>query len=513
VNIPVVLLLSVLASQDPVAHWTFDRDLQDSGAQSLPTKAEGRLEFIDSPIGKSGRAAVFNGVDAWIDVRPAKALGAGAEDFSVSAWILPLDRRSATIVGRSTWSLLMLDSGVLQFRSPAGTLTTGPGAAPVGEWSHVAVSVERGGVSRITVNGAVLGKGEIHAGNLDPETSPLAIGKGVDDPKLFAGLLDEVAVYSHALNAGEIQKVLEDGPPWLRPKAHARTPFPGKFELLENDVVVFTGGEDARVSQEQGYLETLLSLSAPGRRVHFRSMAWEGDTVYEQPRPLNFGSWTDQFRRCGASIIVAQFGQLEALQGKDGLDRFVTAYESLLSQFARTTERIILVSPAPFGKGQARGPELTARNADLKLYVDAIRGIAARHKFLFVDLSGPALGAEGISRDGLHLSGAGQWAAARETARQLEIPGLSDLDAPDARGEFRKDSVEKLRSAIRVKNGLWTDYWRPSNWAFLNGDRIEQPSSRDHVDRRIRWFPVEMQQYPALVRREEDRIDSLLEKK
>ena len=91
------------------------------------------------------------------------------------------------------------------------------------------------------------------------------------------------------------------------------------------------------------------------------------------------------------------------------------------------------------------------------------------------------------------------------------MPGLSDVDAPDATGAFRRESLEKLRGAIRAKNGLWTDSWRPSNWAFLNGDRMEQPSSRDHLDRRIRWFPVEVQQLPAMVLREEEKIEALLQ--
>ncbi|HEV3029376.1 MAG TPA: hypothetical protein VG457_17485, partial [Planctomycetota bacterium] len=343
--------------------------------------------------------------------------------------------------------------------------------------------------------------------------SPLWIGKGRDNSHLFGGLIDEIEVYARAIDAPEAARLTDQGMPWLRPKAHAKTPFHGKFELLPEDVVAFTGGEDARVGQDLGYLETLLSLSAAGRRVHFRSMAWEGDTVYEQPRPLNFGSWTDQFRRSGTSVIVAQFGQIEALEGKPGVERFAAAYESLLALFAKSTRRIILVSPAPFGPGVAHGPPLSAKNEDLQLYVGAIRNIAAKNDYLFIDLSTPAMSGEGLSRDGLHRSGAGQWMAARETARQLEIPGLSDLDAPDAGGAFRRESLESLRSAIRVKNRFWNDSWRPANWAFLNGDRTEQPSSRDHGDRRIRWFPVEIQRNPALLRREEDRIEGLLEKK
>jgi hypothetical protein len=240
-------------------------------------------------------------------------------------------------------------------------------------------------------------------------------------------------------------------------------------------------------------------------------MTWEGDTVYEQYRPLNFGSWTDQFRRAGVSVVFAQFGQIESLEGKAGVDRFSAAYEALLAQFAATTRRIVLVTPAPFGKSGAASPDLTKRNDDLKLYVEAIRKIAQKNGYLLVDLSTPAMAAEGLSRDGLHLSTAGQWMAAKETARQLEIPGLSDLEAPDERGAFRKESLEKVRSAIRYKNTLWTDYWRPANWAFLYGDRMEQPSSRDHVDRRVRWFPVEVQQLPVLVQREEAKIELLLQ--
>jgi hypothetical protein len=506
------VFLLLLAGQDsPVARWTFDVGWGDGGPRSLPTRAEGRLEALESPIGKGGRLAVFNGVDAWLEVDPPDKLGAGSEDFSVSVWVLALDRRPATLLGRKSWSIALLEGGALRFRSELGTLTSPPGACPPGQWNHVLVSIRRAAPSRILVNGGVVAGGEVRPGDLDPAQSPLLIGKGVEDPKPFTGLMDEVELYARALDVPEAEKLTDQGMPWLRPKARAKTPFAGKFELLEDDVVTFTGGEDARVGQELGYLETLLSLAAAGRRVHVRSMAWEGDTVYEQPRPLNFGSWTDQFRRSGTSVIVAQFGQVEALEGKSGVGRFGAAYESLLSQFSQSTRRIILVSPAPFGTGA--GPDLRAKNDDLQLYVDVIRKIAEKNGYLFIDLSTRAMSGEGLSRDGLHLSAAGHWAAARESARQLEIPGLSDLDAPDAGGPFRRESLENLRSAIRAKNRLWSQSWRPANWAFLNGDRIDQPSSRDHLDRRIRWFPVEIQSLPALVRREEHRIEELVEKK
>jgi len=49
------------------------------------------------------------------------------------------------------------------------------------------------------------------------------------------------------------------------------------------------------------------------------------------------------------------------------------------------------------------------------------------------------------------------------------------------------------------KNQLWFDYWRPMNWAFLHGDRIEQPSSRDHRNPKIRWFPEELEKFWHLI--------------
>ncbi|HZE97142.1 MAG TPA: LamG-like jellyroll fold domain-containing protein [Planctomycetota bacterium] len=505
-----------LQADAPVAQWSFDGDVRDSGASSFPTKTFGKLEYFDSPVGKSGKLAVFNGVDTYLEVTPPAELGAGSGDFGLSAWVVPLDRRPAPLFSRKGWSLALTEGGGLLFKSDCGSITAPGGSCAVGQWCHVYVNVRRADVkgnSLISVNGDVVGIGDLREGNLDPPGAPLLIGKG-DDGKLFGGLLDDVRLYGKAMDSADVSALTDAGMPWLRVgRAGKKDGFGGKFELATDDVVAFVGGEDARVGQELGYLEALLTLSPGGKKAHYRNMAWEGDTVYEQLRPLNFGTWTDQFRRHGVSVVFCRFGQVEALQGKDDVPRFEAAYEALLAQFAKTTKRIVLVSPPPFGKGAATGPDLAARNADLALYVEVTRKLAASHGFLFIDLTTPPMSASDLSRDGLHLSVKGQWEAARETARQLEIPGVSDLDAPDARGVFRKEVLETLRWSIRAKNALWTNGWRPSNWAFLNGDRMDQPSSRDHVDRRVRWFPVEVQQYPALVRREEDKIQWLVEQK
>jgi hypothetical protein len=68
------------------------------------------------------------------------------------------------------------------------------------------------------------------------------------------------------------------------------------------------------------------------------------------------------------------------------------------------------------------------------------------------------------------------------------------------------ENAGRLLALVRDKNKLWFHYIRPQNWAFLNGDRTIQPSSRDHLDPEIRWFPEEMKQWLPLIAAREREI-------
>ena len=62
----------------------------------------------------------------------------------------------------------------------------------------------------------------------------------------------------------------------------------------------------------------------------------------------------------------------------------------------------------------------------------------------------------------------------------------------DSARALEPSSAETLRQAIIKKNDLWFRYWRPTNWAFLYGNRQNTPSSRDHKNPGRRWFPEEL---------------------
>ena len=244
-----------------------------------------------------------------------------------------------------------------------------------------------------------------------------------------------------------------------------RTPEPpfedGTFHLEKDDVVVFIGQENFVREQKSGELESLLSAGFARQRPRFRSMAWEGDVVYKQWRDLNFGNWSDQLEAVGATVVIMQFGQMEALDGPDRMTDFKAAYHALLDQFARRTQKLVLVSPMRFEKPLAsHAPDLTARNDDVKLYAKSIEEIAAQRNALFVDLTRMS-NDNRLTDNGIHLTSEGLRRVGEEIASQLGV------EVDGAPGDL-------VRQAIVQKNRLWFDCWRPANWSFVYGDRVNQ---------------------------------------
>jgi len=295
--------------------------------------------------------------------------------------------------------------------------------------------------------------------------------------------------------------------------AALRTPFPnGRFTLERGDVVAFLGGADVAAAQQTGHLEALLAVKYRGLDVRFRNFGWEGDTVFAQPREVGFPPLLSHLKRCGASVIVVQFGRAEALSDGDSLSAFLAAYQKLLDECLQQSPRLVLVTPPPYEKVGALLPDLSARNRDLAAYARAIRDIARQRKLplvdLFAELDGQSSRETRLTDNGLQLTPRGQALVARAFARQLGFGELADrAGEPDENGVWPEAGFERVRQAVVAKNRLWFDYWRPQNWAFLGGDRTTQPSSRDHLNRNVRWFPGEMEKFVPLIQQAEVRID------
>ncbi|MGK0185646.1 MAG: glucose/arabinose dehydrogenase/mono/diheme cytochrome c family protein [Verrucomicrobiales bacterium] len=273
-----------------------------------------------------------------------------------------------------------------------------------------------------------------------------------------------------------------------------------RFSLGADEVVVFVGQENMVRVQKSGELEARLAMIFAAQRPQFRSMAWEGDTVYEQRRELNFGSWEEQLKAVDATVIIAQFGLMESLDGPERLPEFVAAYHRLLDRFATKTRRVVLIPPA------------TDPSKD---YAVAIREIAEQRGAIYCDLyddfHSPSIGQKDWSQplwnnSRIHLTPAGCELTALYIAQ--------DLFPEKAWPETKLFSA--LREAVVEKNRLWFNCWRPMNWAFAYGDRTTQlfgqPSQPSQPSQPIEdqpWLTQELAIYKALIDQEEARIFSL----
>ncbi len=296
--------------------------------------------------------------------------------------------------------------------------------------------------------------------------------------------------------------------PLVRCFAEVETPAPpfseGKFSPGPGETIALIGGTNTFDLQKSPYLETLLQLSYPELDLKVRNLVWQGDTVLHQTRPRFYftktgdkqpGSVPDQRQRVAPGIVFVNFGKMESLEPGDSLANFLKAYRTFLDQLQSRTRRIILFSPTPFFPVGPAKDQTQKRNEQLAQFEAAIRELAKERKFLYVDQFHPLAETPNpaLSSDGIHLSDAGQRQSAILTARALQFP----IDPVPA---LESPKLQALRQSLKRKDFLWHQYYHPTNWAFLYGDRQSQPASRSHLDKDKRWFRDEVDELPALIR-------------
>jgi putative heme-binding domain-containing protein len=280
------------------------------------------------------------------------------------------------------------------------------------------------------------------------------------------------------------------------------------FEFKPNDVIALTGGSNIERTRFNGYLQTSLTASKPELKIKVRNFGWEGDTVFEQWRDggnyqnldpkraqaekrtsAETGTdswrqqrdWRQQLKEVGATVVIAQFGQMESLAGLGKLPQFIEAYEKLIAEFADEGRRVVLLAPLPFERSSA-----------LNDYSQAVRGLAAKLGLTFV---------EPVKQVGLiehNLTENGHRALAEHVTTALGLTPVTN---------------EAIRSQVIEFERLWFDYWRPMNWAFLTGDRTNVPYSKDWKDASKRIFPQEMEDFRPLLKQAEDNIWAVIEGK
>ncbi|MDB4405406.1 lamin tail domain-containing protein, partial [bacterium] len=227
--IALLLITAFRAQAELVAHWPLDGNAEDllgnhDGAES------GVIFGVEGAANHTGTAAEFNGFSSTITVPFDSAMN--PESFTLSMWVnadstngfaSPVTSRDDTPTSVHGYLVYNDSSGNWNFWTGTG----GPsgawnqmsgGKVEIGSWTHIAVSYDDGSqTKKLYVNGSLASSNS--APNLydpnGPQSENLHIGSGADSGGafFFDGLIDDVALWDHALTSAEIKDLMTNGVP------------------------------------------------------------------------------------------------------------------------------------------------------------------------------------------------------------------------------------------------------------------------------------------------------------
>jgi len=232
------------------------------------------------------------------------------------------------------------------------------------------------------------------------------------------------------------------------------------FEFANGDRVVLLGNTLIEREQRYGYWETLLTSRYPDRNIQFRNLGWSGDTVFGEAW-AEFDTPEVGFRRrkehvlaLKPTVIMLGYGLNESFEGEAGLPRFLKGLDQLLESLAPAKARIILLSPPRHEDLGRPLPDPTEHNKNLRLYTRALRQVAAKRAYAFVDLYDTMTPAAGhkprvLTDDGIHLTAYGYWKSAFTLEYQLGISPAGWAVEVNAHGRVKSGSpkVSKIETA------------------------------------------------------------------
>ena len=200
-----------------------------------------------------------------------------------------------------------------------------------------------------------------------------------------------------------------------------RAEVPLKIELKSGDRIVLLGNALIERDQNHGYFETTLVSRFPDRDLSIRNLGWSGDTVFGHARG-GFGTTTDGFNKLKQhidsikpTVVFVAYGGVESFDGQAGLPHFVNGLNILLDVLAKHTDRIVMIGPNRQEDLGRPLPDPKTHNADLARYRDAVREVASKRGYTFIDLY-EKLGTdprEHLTDNGIHMTELGGWRLAQ----------------------------------------------------------------------------------------------------
>lgn len=229
------------------AHFKFEELGAGTAVDSSGNNLSGvikNLVNVQQP-GVEGRSFKFNGAQRdRIELEENSYINLSGDDFTISAWVHPLDRRQyGSIVGGKSIGFLINENGYPRL-TKVGLLGQSPAAAtvavPLNTWSHVAVTFEfSSGNIAYYVNGNSAGTVMGWEGSFADDSIRYLASDRIYTTHSFYGNLDEIRMYRSVLSPTDIsaQANLSSRPPLAEDDAYNHrdgitVPAPG---VLGND--------------------------------------------------------------------------------------------------------------------------------------------------------------------------------------------------------------------------------------------------------------------------------------
>jgi lysophospholipase L1-like esterase len=134
-------------------------------------------------------------------------------------------------------------------------------------------------------------------------------------------------------------------------------------------------------------------MAAAGtRRVTWRNLGWDGDTVYSESRGIfdspevGYLRMVEHVRAEEPTVIVLCYGQNEALQGDRTPEQFRAQLLKLLDDLSPTGASVVLMSPHELLPSTRPIPDPSRFNEKIRAYVEILQEAAEARNAVFVDL-------------------------------------------------------------------------------------------------------------------------------
>lgn len=274
---------------------------------------------------------------------------------------------------------------------------------------------------------------------------------------------------------------------------------PSKLKLEKGSHISLIGGNLASRMINFDHFETELQLRYPSSELIVRNLGDGGDTPGFRPTPNRNDSWAfpgaEKFQteyanksyneghmetpdewltRLHTDIVVGFFGFSESFKGEEGLANYKGELEAFIKHTlaqkynGKAAPQLALVSPVAFEDLSAKidVPDGKTANANIALYVKAMKEVAAKNNILFVDVFTPsqkwyAESKADLTIDGSQLNDEGYKKLGKFLADHL-------FGGSSAKNETNRQLVF---DAVAEKNWMWHFDYKIPNGVHVYGRR------------------------------------------